>query len=427
MKTWRQTSPTGRTLLIAVLFTGLTTFMFLPLLAIQLTAQGIPASRTGFLVGLLAFSSQGFSLLCGLLVDRLGARRVMMAGFALRIIGYLLLSLGGGTQLAPIVTGIVTIGVGGSMLGLSIKTLLVSEDSVEPRTMLALRATFVNIGVVLGPALGAAVYPLGFPFILGACVLSHLVLGLRLVFRPLAAGPRPRPAAGAATDNSAPDTPRWARWQWAPLCLTGVAYWAIYSQLNVVMPITARAMTGSTAAISVVFTVNGALVVLCQYTLLRHVFRRTATRTLLVLGFLAFGCAYAALIPRAGWFSLLLFVLPVTAAEMLVGPSLDEQAIKASSLRGTGRALGTMSAAGACGSLLGASMGGYLLQTLRGGSGVWLVIIGLSAIAAAACLLLPKDRARHASSNVPGGATRTPSRDPRPAAPPGAEPSGAAQ
>ena len=410
MKAWRQTSPTGRTLLVAVLFTGLTTFMFLPLLAIQLTAQGIAASRTGFLVGLLAFSNQGFSLLCGMLVDRFGARRVMMAGFALRIAGYLLLGLGGGTRWAPIVAGIVTIGVGGSMLGLSIKTLLVSEDSVEPRTMLALRATFVNIGVVLGPALGAAVYPFGFPFILGACVLSHLVLGLRLVFRPLAVRTRRRPAAAR---DGAPEGPDWAPWQWIPLCLVGVAYWAVYSQLNVVMPITARAMTGSTAAISVVFTINGALVVLCQYTLLRHVFRRTATRTLLVVGFLAFGCAYAVLMPRAGWFSLLAFVLPVTAAEMLIGPSLDEQAIRASSTRGTGRALGTMAAAGACGSLLGASMGGFLLQTLRGGNGIWLVIIGLAVGAAAVCLLLPKDRAHHVA-NTASASTPKPATAPEP-------------
>ncbi|WP_158714284.1 hypothetical protein [Kitasatospora aureofaciens] len=44
----------------------------------------------------------------------------------------------------------------------------------------------------------------------------------------------------------------------------------IYSQLTSVIPLTAKALTGSTAAISIVFTLNGALVLLCQYTLLRR-------------------------------------------------------------------------------------------------------------------------------------------------------------
>ncbi|MGW6406542.1 MFS transporter [Streptomyces vinaceus] len=397
MNAWREASPTARLLLVAVLFTGLTTFMFLPLLAIELTAQGIPAGRTGFLVGLLAFSGQAFSLLTGLLVDRFGAHRVMAAGFLLRILGYVLLGLGGAGAPAPLVAGIAAVGVGGSLLGLSTKTLLVSQEGADPRTMLALRSTFVNVGVVAGPALGAAVYPLGFGWILAACVLSHLVLGTRLVLRRSVTASRSRPAAGRAPAPAADGAPAapWTLRQWLPLCGLGVAYWAIYSQLNVLLPITANEMTGSAAAISVVFTANGLLVVLFQYTLLRHVFRRATARTLLVLGFLAFACAYATLIPLAGWYSLLAFVVPVTLAEMLIGPSLDEQAVSAAATRRTGLALGTMSAAGALGSLFGSSAGGYLLQSARGGSEVWLLLVGSSLAAAAICLLLPKVRTRH--------------------------------
>ncbi|MFE5771575.1 MFS transporter [Streptomyces sp. NPDC056485] len=398
MNTWREASPTARLLLVAVLFTGLTTFMFLPLLAIELTARGIAAGRTGFLVGLLAFSGQAFSLLTGLLVDRFGAHRVMAAGFLLRVLGYALLGLGGAGAPAPLVAGIVAVGVGGSLLGLSTKTLLVSQEGTDRRTMLALRSTFVNVGVVAGPALGAAVYPLGFGWILAACVLSHLVLGTRLVLRRSVTASRSRAVVGRAAAAPAADgapTAPWTLRQWLPLCGLGVAYWAIYSQLNVLLPITANAMTGSAAAISVVFTANGLLVVLFQYTLLRHVFRRATARTLLVLGFLAFACAYATLIPLAGWYSLLAFVVPVTLAEMLIGPSLDEQAVNAAATRRTGLALGTMSAAGALGSLFGSSAGGYLLQSARGGSEVWLLLVGSSLAAAAICLLLPKVRTRH--------------------------------
>lgn len=396
MKTWRRTSSDGRALLLAVLLTGLTTFMFLPLLAIQFTAEGLAAGRVGFLVGLLAFCSQGFSLVCGLIVDRLGTRAVLTSGFVLRIIGYLLLMLGDGGRMTPLVAGIAAIGVGGSLLGLTIKTLLVREDSVEPREMLALRSTFVNVGVVAGPALGAAVYPLGFSYILAACVLSHLLLGIRLTIRPAAKTLPEPPAAAAAKDGPPAAGPQpWARWRWVPLCLLGVAFWAIYSQLNVLLPITARELTGSAGASSVVFTLNGVLCVLLQYTMLHHVFGKAAIRTLLVVGFVAFACAYAVFIPLAGWYSLLAFVLPVTVAEMLIAPSLDEQAVKVSSVRRTGLALGTMSAAGAIGSLLGSSLGGYLLQTLHGGTDLWLVLVVFSLVAAATCFLLPKVHTQH--------------------------------
>lgn len=112
-------------------------------------------------------------------------------------------------------------------------------------------------------------------------------------------------------------------------------------------------------------------------------------------GFLAFALAYAVFIPLTGWFSLFVFVLPVTFAEMLISPSLDEQAVRASSPLRTGLALGTMSAVGAVGSLLGSSMGGYLLQSLSGGRGIWLVLVSLSLCAALTSLLLPKARAQH--------------------------------
>jgi MFS family permease len=378
----------GRALLVAVLVTGLTTFMFLPLLAVYLTAQGVPALRTGFLIGLLSFSGQAFSLLVGHLVDRLGPRGVMVAGFAMRIVGYVALALAGGTNFPLLTTGIAAIGLGGTLLGLSIKTQLVSEDGIAPRSMLALRSTFVNVGVVVGPAVGALTYPLGFQAILAACVLSHLVLGVRLV-ASRSTGVARQAAVGAPEAR----TPGWSRRHWVVLCGLALAYSAIYSQLNVTLPITATELTGTATAIAVVFTVNGALVVLLQYSMLHHVFGRTSSRTLLMFGFGAFACAYLVLAPLAGWVSLMLFVLPVTVAEMLISPSLDDQAIRAGSRRRTGLALGSLSAAGACGSLLGASAGGLLLDALDGGSGVFLGIAGLSCAAVVLGFLLPKGAA----------------------------------
>ncbi|RJL30113.1 MFS transporter [Bailinhaonella thermotolerans] len=391
MKAWRRTSPAGRALLGAVLFTSLTGFMFMPLLAIELTARNLTPGLVGLLVGLLAFSGQAFSLAAGLLADRFGTRPVMAAGFLLRIIGYPMLAFGGADRISPLVTGVIAVGVGGALMGLSIKTLLVSEDGPSPRDMLALRATFINIGVVAGPALGALVYPLGFPYILAACVASHLALAVRLaLLRAGTVGPRPVPPGTGAEPGAGAGSGRAALWAWTPLFLLGAAYGALYGQLNIVLPLSAAKLTGNETAISVVFIVNGALVVICQFALLSRVFHRAAARTLLTADFLSFALAYAALLPLAGWWSLLVFVFPVTLAEMLIGPSLDEQAVRMGTLRRTGLALGAMSASNALGGLIGSTAGGYLIQVLGVGVGLYLVIIVTSAVSAGGALFLPK-------------------------------------
>jgi MFS family permease len=420
-------------LLVAVLVTGVTTFMFLPLLAIDLTARGVRAGVMGAMVGLLAFSSQGFSLVTGLLLDRFGALRVLGCGFAFRIAGYLILGLSPGKALAPLTGGIVAIGVGGSMLGLTIKTMLVTEPASSPRAMLALRSTFVNVGVVVGPALGALTYRAGFRVILLVCVLSHLVLAIRLV-QVRANRPEPRrpavaeatsanieawassspaevPSGSASPPGSAPNHvsparagtvaaatqsavphPVWGAANWGTLCVITVAYWAIYSQLNTVVPVAVKAMTGTPTAISVIFTLNGALVVLFQYVLLQRVFKRADARTLLILGFVSFAIAYTILMSEAGWWSVLCFVLPLTLAEMLIGPSLDEQVVRVAPRHRTGRALGVLSTAAACGSLLGASLGGTLFEALDGRAAVWMAVAGCAVAAAGASALLPKSR-----------------------------------
>jgi hypothetical protein len=82
--------------------------------------------------------------------------------------------------------------------------------------------------------------------------------------------------------------------------------------------------------------------------------------------------------------------VPATLAEMLIGPSLDELAVTTAPRRRTGRALGLLGLAGAVGSPLGAALGTHLLRSLHGGPGVWLTVITTAALAAGACLLLPR-------------------------------------
>jgi len=366
---WQQVSSTGKALLLGVLLTGLTTYMFLPLLAIELTRQGYTAAEAGLVVGLLAFTTQALALVVGVVVDRFGPRLTMACGLALRIAGYLLLMAGPVHRLALPLLAVTAIGVGGSLLGIAIKTQLVDESSVPPRSMLALRSTFINVGVIAGPALGALASSVGFALILLCCIASHLVLGTRLLFVS-----RAEVEPGGVGEAAAP-LERLPVPALTLIVLSSIAYYLLYAQLNLSLPLVAQRLTGHYYAISILFTINGVVIVLCQYPLLGHVFNGQDPKTLLVIGFGAFAAAFAALVLAQGWTLLVVFVLLATLAEMLIAPSIDEHAIRQVPVRRRAFVLGLVAATGAVGALLGSSLGGYLYQRSDGSGRAWVIFV----------------------------------------------------
>ncbi|WP_308015274.1 MFS transporter [Pseudonocardia sp. ICBG1293] len=400
MSQWREASPLARLLLVVVLMTGATTFMFVPLLALRLDSAGLTTATVGLVAGLLAFSSQAFSLVIGWIVDRTRLRFVLAAGLTGRIAGYLVLisalsEPNDDPSVPALVVGVVCVGVGGSLLTLAIKIELVRQSGTSSREMLALRATFLNTGVVAGPALGAAVYPVGFTVILCACIASHLFVTPLLFSRRLTA-PKLRDDTRKAAEpkEAEQETTSWrsAIRYWAPLLLLSTMFWLIYSQISVMLPLLARELTGTIAAASALFTINGILCVLFQYTLLQHVFSRTSGRVLLIVGFGSFAVAYAVLIPFSGWGALLAYILPMTFAELLIGPTLDQEIVKVGSLGRAGVALGAVTLAGSIGTLLGSWGGGYLLDAFQSSDAACAVLCGISLFAVMVCVLVPQNQ-----------------------------------
>jgi MFS family permease len=421
MTAWRQVSPTGKALLLGVFLTGLTTYMFLPLLAVQLTRQGFTATQAGLVIGVLAFTTQAFALVVGLVVDRFGPRLTMALGIGLRIAGYLLLMADHTRLIALPVLAAVAIGLGGGLLGIAIKSQLVDEPDLPPRSMLALRSTFINVGVIAGPALGALASGAGFALILACCIASHLVLGGRLLFAfragaDASAGPDQAEIAVINGFFTAP-----GRRLLAFAVLSSVAYYALYAQVNLSLPLIAERLTGHYFAISILFTINGAVMVACQYLLLGHVLKAQTPLSLLVIGFGAFAAAFGALIFAQGWTLLVVFTLLATLAEMLIGPSLDEQVIRQAPVRRRAFVLGLVAAGGAVGSLLGSSLGGYLYQHLSHAGAVWIIFVAVALAGVALNLTwtaspepAPEQPPTRPRVDSPSGSSRTDPGPPRP-------------
>ncbi|AKK08637.1 MFS transporter [Corynebacterium testudinoris] len=86
-----------RLLLIAIVVSGITTFMFYPLITLELLDRGIGAGATGLILGLLSGTGRILSGLIGRVNARLGSRTLAVGGLALRSVGLLVFAFDGTT------------------------------------------------------------------------------------------------------------------------------------------------------------------------------------------------------------------------------------------------------------------------------------------------------------------------------------------
>lgn len=148
-------------------------FAVVPFLALVLTDDfGLTAAAVGLVLGVRTFAQQGMFLVGGVLADRFGARRTILTGCAVRVLGFatLALSLLAPTpQLSLFVTGTVLTGLGGALFSPGVNILVAdAEQRRAPAGARARASLFAwlsvagELGAVLGPLLGAALLGWGF-------------------------------------------------------------------------------------------------------------------------------------------------------------------------------------------------------------------------------------------------------------------------
>ncbi|MEX5296558.1 MFS transporter [Kocuria sp. CPCC 205268] len=155
-----------RTLLGAQLVFNIGFYAVVPFLAGAMgTEYGLDATAVGLVLGARTFSQQGMFLLGGMLADRWGARRAVLTGCLVRIVGYATLAAASGFPL--FLLGAVLTGAGGALFSPALESRLSLADQpagteAASRGRGRRRSVFVwlaitgEIGAVLGPVLGSA-------------------------------------------------------------------------------------------------------------------------------------------------------------------------------------------------------------------------------------------------------------------------------
>ncbi|ASN19085.1 hypothetical protein CGK93_04825 [Arthrobacter sp. YN] len=372
-----------------IVVSGITTFMFLPLLTLELVQRGLGIASVGILVGSMTGSGQIASVFLGFLVARFGSKTMALCGLVIRAAGLSVFLFR--EDFTSYLVGSIVAGIGSTSVSLGIKTELLAVAG--SRKLISLRSAAVNSGALLGPAIGAVLFQLtGFNTIIAASLISYLIMGVVVAFLRFESSGGTLQGKGKHSEPGQ-DGPLFSEKTRKPILvlLTLVAaYWFAYSQWNVLMPLTAKQAFGTDQASSWFYIANAALILGFQYLLLVHLLGRLKSARILLLGF---GSLFAGFLVLAlGWTApaVIAYVVFFTLGETLVSPTLDETASRLSlGHKRLGKLFGLIGTISGAASVAGGALTGWILSAagapglastvglLAGSIGILLSIRGL--------------------------------------------------
>ncbi|SBW28749.1 multidrug resistance protein MdtH [Candidatus Protofrankia californiensis] len=235
-------------------------YMLMPYLANYLAGTlGLAAWLVGFILGVRNFSQQGMFLLGGSLADRLGYKQMIVAGLALRTIGFGLLGFAG--SLPALLVASATIGFAGALFNPAVRAYLSHEAGTRQVEAFAVFNVFYQLGILLGPLLGLALAAVEFRLV---CLVAA---GLFLALTMLQIRALP-PHTGQHSGTTRALTRDWqevlANRPFLLFSLAMIGSYVLTFQVYLGLPLEIRRLTGSELGVMLLFALSGLLTVLGQ-------------------------------------------------------------------------------------------------------------------------------------------------------------------
>ncbi|MGW7515008.1 MFS transporter [Streptomyces sp. NPDC054796] len=253
MQTWREMRefPLAiRLLLVNQLGVNTGFYLLIPYLATHLGEDlGMSAAVVGIVLGVRNLSQQGLFIIGGSAADRLGARRVIIAGCALRTVGFGLFALGDG--LGVLLAASVLSGFAGALFNPAVRAYLAQEAGERKAEAFALFNVFATTGALVGPLLGSALLLVDFR---ASALTAAALFGLLTVAQAMVLPAREVPPARGSVLGDWREV--LANRAFLAFALAMVGMFTMENQLYLLLPDGARAATGWAGAAGLVFLVG---------------------------------------------------------------------------------------------------------------------------------------------------------------------------
>ena len=283
---WRGLTPVAK-LLIANQF-GITLgfFMVVPFLATYLREDlGFAAALVGTVLGVRTLCQQGLYVVGGVGADRLNPRFLIIFGCALRVVAFAVFALF--TAPAAIIAATALTGVAGAIFNPAVQTYLMHESPTRRAETFTLLNVYGNAGSLVGPVLGALLLGVDFRLVCAvACgIFAALTVAQAFV---LPSAHHPAPTIGIFRSWAT----MLANRRFLAFTLAGSAYWALFNQLYLALPLEAQRVTGRTGAVSAVFIVSTGVGLLTGVRLVAACRRRWSPGTSMAIGLALLGAGF---------------------------------------------------------------------------------------------------------------------------------------
>lgn len=345
-------------------------YLVVPFLAVHLRDNLMLATAAvGAVIGARSLFQQGLTVVGGTAADRLGCRPVIIAGCALRAVGFGMFAVTDG--LVGLLTAAMITGLAGAIFSPATRSYLAMESGENRLPAFALFNVASSSGALSGPLVGSMLIAVDFSWVaLGAAtvfVVLTVAQALRLPER------RPEPPRGTVAQD-------WrevlADRRFVLFSLSCAGLFTLYNQFYLALPLEAARVSGRDWAAGAVFGVSTVLTLLWQLRITAAAGRRLSAGTAIAGGLALMGVAFLpALLGASGTTappdtplpSALLAALPVLATTVLLTLGYDLAHPFANDLAAgfarpglTGTYLGTFSMASGLAALLGNSLVGWV-------------------------------------------------------------------
>jgi MFS family permease len=359
--------------------------MLMPYLAAHLAdGLGMAAWAVGLVLGARNLSQQGMFLVGGALADRLGFKPLIVAGCALRTVGFGALAFA--QSLPMLIAASLATGLAGALFNPAVRACLAAEAGEERRVeAFALFNTYYQAGILLGPLLGVALT--GVSFRLTCLVAAVLFAGLTLVqLRYMPVRAVSGSGKGKEGDRGQFRTVLAHRTFWLfSLAMTGS--YVLSFQVYLALPLAA----GGTGPTTALFVVSALVALAGQLRITAWTRQRLSRERCLVLGLGLMGAAF--LVPAAlgrGLVALLLCAAVLAVANAVLYPYEMDTVVALSRGRWVATHYGLYNTVCGIGITLGNLGTGALLDVTGWSAAPWLVLCAVGLGCAAAMALLAR-------------------------------------